>query len=250
MIFFGPISRWLFLLTFLCLFTEVRGQESETPLFLQTRERNMFVMAHTRGFGLGYQQGYIKNIKTTLLWESSIATMRHPKEYRRTNESFPNARTYNYGKLNRVYMFRGGLGYARTLSEKPYWGGVKVRYHLLTGLNLAVTEPIYLLILYYNPDDGKYYPVPEPYDPDSHFSDNIFGRGPFGKGFKDARLYPGLYLKGGWHFDHADDYELLRALEVGFSIDFFPKKIPIMAFAHNANFFLTFSLSYHFGDRS
>jgi hypothetical protein len=175
--------------------------------------------------------------------------MRHPKEYRRTNESFPNTKTYSYGKLNRVYMLRGGLGVHRTLAEKPYWGGVTVKYTLFGGVNLAVAEPIYLYILYYSFAENKFYRSLERYDPDNHFSDNIYRRGPVGKGLKEAKLYPGIALKGGFFFEYGSDRDYLRALEVGAAIDAFPKKIPIMALINNPNAYLTFYLTLHAGNR-
>jgi hypothetical protein len=225
------------------------AQDDGGPQILQTQERSGYMMAHTRGMGFGYQQGKILSIHSTLFWQAEFATMRHPKEYRRTNESFPNTKTYSYGKLNRVYMLRGGLGVHRTLAEKPYWGGVTVKYTLFGGLNLAVAEPIYLYILYYNLSDSKFYRSLERYDPDNHFSDNIYGRGPVGKGLKEAKLYPGISLKGSFFFEYGSDRDYLRGLEVGAALDAFPKKIPIMALIDNPHAYLTFYLALHAGNK-
>lgn len=223
--------------------------QTETPQFLLTRERSANLSIHTRGFGLGYQQGRIMSIYRTLFWQVEFATMRHPKEYKRTNESFPNPRTYNFGKLNRVYMIRGGLGMQRTLADRPYQGGVVVKYHFAGGLNISIAEPVYLWIIYYDVNIMDYYKVLEKYDPDLHFSDNIHGRGPVGKGLLESKIYPGGYLKGGFFFDYGQESEYVRALEVGAALDAFPKKIPIMAFAENSNFYLTLYLSLHIGNR-
>lgn len=227
----------------------LHAQESQTPQFILTTERSAYFNIHTLGFGMGYQQGKIINIYSTLYWQAEFATLKHPKEYRRTNESFPNTRTYSYGKLNRVYMLRGGMGLQRIISDKPYWGGVQVRYNISGGLNLSLAEPVYLYILHYNASDGKFYRFVERYDPESHFSDNIFGRGPLGKGLKESKLYPGVYMKGGLNFEYGSDNQFLRALEVGAAIDAFPKKIPIIAFADNRNIYLTLYLALHFGSR-
>lgn len=228
---------------------ELFGQEGQTPQFIMTRERSAYFYGHTQGFGMGYQQGRILNIYSTLFWQAEFATLRHPKEFRRTNESFPNTRTYSYGKLNRVYMLKGGFGVNRTISDKPYWGGVQVRYNIAGGLNLSVAEPVYLYILHYNLSDSRFYRIVEKYDPVTHFSDNIYGRGPIGKGLLESKLYPGAYLKGGFNFDYGSDSQTLRALEVGAILDAFPKKIPIMAFAENRNLYLTLYVALHFGAR-
>ncbi len=227
----------------------VLSQEADVPQFILSRERSAYLIGHTRGFGFGYQQGKILNIYSTLFWEVQFATMKHPKEYRRTNESFPNTRTYSYGKLNRIYMLRGGLGLQRIYADKPYWGGVQVRYHFSGGLNLSVAEPMYLYILYYNSSDGKFYRLLEKYDPETHFTDNIYGRGPVGKGLLESKIYPGIYLKGGLSFDYGDQQAMIRSLEVGIAADAFLKTIPIMAFTRNPNPYLTLYLALHIGNR-
>lgn len=239
----------VFILTFSTFLEKASAQESDEPVFIQSKVRQASISAHTQGFGFGYQQGRITNIHNTLFWQAEFSTMKHPKEYRRTNESFPNTRTYSYGKLNRVYMLRGGVGLQRIMTDKPYWGGVQVSYSVFGGLNLSFAEPVYLYILYYSSSESKFYRVLEQYDPDSHFADNIYGRGPIGAGLKDVRLYPGGYLKGGFYFEYGDDRAYVRALEVGAALDAFPKKIPIMAFAENSNLYLTLYLSLHFGNR-
>jgi hypothetical protein len=225
------------------------AQEDGTPLILQTHERSGYIMGHTRGMGFGYQQGRIMSIRSTLFWHTEFATLKHAKEYRRTNESFPNTRTYSYGKLNRVYMLRGGLGMHRNLADKPYWGGVQVKYSLFGGINLSLAEPIYLYILYYNVQEGAFYRNLEPYDPDKHFADHIYGRGPLWRGLKEAKIYPGVYMKGSFHFDYGSDGNYVRALEVGGAVDLFPKKIPIMAFTRNNHLHITLFLALHFGER-
>jgi hypothetical protein len=227
----------------------ITAQESDGPQFILEKERSVYFQGHTQGFGMGYQQGRIVNIYSTLQWQAEFVTMKHPKEYKRTNESFPNMLTYSYGKLNRVYMLRGGAGFQRIITDKPYYGGVQVRYNLFGGVNLSVAEPVYLYILYYSPSENDFYQVLERYDPDKHFTDNILRRGPIGTGLKESKLYPGLYLKGGLNFDYGADRQSLSALEVGATLDAFPKKIPVMAFARNPHLYFTLYIALHIGQR-
>ena len=242
--------RWIYMILPLLLPARSYCQETDAPQFILEKTKNFSLTVHTRGFGFGYQQGRILSINTTLFWQTDLVTMKHPKEYRRTNEAFPNTQTYSYGKLNRVYMLRGGVGYSRMLTEKPYWGGVMTAYSLSAGLNISLAEPMYLYILYYDNTENEFYRVLERYDPDKHFADNIYGRGPLGTGLSESKIYPGGYFKGAFQFDYGEDREFLRALEIGAALDLFPKKIPIMAFTANSNIYLTLYFSLQIGTRS
>ncbi|HRZ43498.1 MAG TPA: hypothetical protein P5228_12435 [Bacteroidales bacterium] len=244
------IFRWMWLILPVLMPVESSCQETDAPQFIQEKTRHFSLIAHTRGFGFGYQQGRIQNIKTTLFWQADLVTMKHPKEYRRTNEAFPNTQTYSYGKLNRVYMLRGGVGYSRMLTEKPYWGGVMTAYTLSAGVNISLAEPVFLYILYYDNTENEFYRVLERYDPDKHFADNIYGRGPLGSGLSESKIYPGGYFKGAFQFEYGEEREYLRALEIGAALDLFPKKIPIMAFTSNSNIYLTFYFALQIGARS
>jgi len=230
-------------------FVPVQAQDDGVAQFIQSRERSAYLLGHTLGYGFGFQQGQILNIHNTLFWHAEIVTLKHPKEFRRTNESFPNTRTYVYGKLNRIYLLRGGMTLHRNITNKPYWGGVQVRYGLSGGVNLAMSEPVYLYILYYNVNEGTFYRNLEQYNPDKHFADHIYGRGPLGAGVKQMKFFPGLYAKGSLFFEYSGNSEVVRALEVGGAIDAFPQKIPIMAYVDNSHLHLSLYLSLHFGTR-
>ncbi|MDT8307910.1 MAG: hypothetical protein RQ866_00125 [Bacteroidales bacterium] len=223
--------------------------QTDQPVILLKREHSGYFTASTRGWGVGYHRGNFLTGYSKWMWEVELTTLRHPKEFRRTNELFPNAKTFYYGKLNKVYLLRGALGIQRVLSEKPHWGGVSVRYAYYAGATLGIAEPVYLGIVNYVSSEGDIRIEYERYDPDKHFIDNIYGRGPFGKGFFESSIYPGIYVRTAMNFDYGVEYDVIRALEVGATLDFFPKAIPIMATEDNSNLILTFYLSFHIGNR-
>ena len=206
-------------------------------------ESNAYLKFHTQGWGFGYRTGYNQTALKKRMYDFGFYTMKHPKEVKISNSLlYLNAKSYVYGKMNHFFLLQGSAGTQRTLNEKPYWGGVELRTFMSFGAVLGFAKPVYLYIFPYN--------SLEKYDPETHFYDNIFGRGPFLKGFNEIKLHPGAYFKAGFSFEHSADETLVRALETGVMVNAFLKPVPIMSFTENYNVFVTFYLSYHIGTRS
>ncbi len=215
---------------------------STEPRVLLRYEKSFYGQLHTQGWGIGYRTGYNLTAMKKRMLDVSFYTMKHPKEVRISNSyMYINAKSYIYGKMNHFFLIQGSVGTQRTLNEKPYWGGVEIRTFFSTGISLGFTKPIYLYIF---PDNSL-----EKYDPEEHFYDNIFGRGPFLKGFDDLKLHPGLYMKAGLNFEHGFDETRIRALEAGVMLSAFLKPVEIMSFTDNHNLFVNFYVTYHIGSR-
>jgi hypothetical protein len=147
------------------------------------------------------------------------------------------------------------------INRKPYWGGVEVRGFFYGGFDLGFAKPSYLYINYYDFVDNNLITnrtVLERYDPKRHFPDigtnpntlsDIYGRGPLLSGFDKIKLYPGLYVKGGFNFEFGEANDKIKAIEIGAAVDIFPKPVPVMAFVDPTYFFITGYLSFHFGKR-
>jgi hypothetical protein len=230
--------------------------------FLLRREKSANVMLHTLGYGFGYRIGYNKTFYKNRMLEFDLLEMRAPNQIKRYNDNFPNPRGYFYGKLNYLYILRTGIGRQYLVNRKPYWGGVEVRAFAYGGLDVGFARPSYLYIAYYkvDPINNQYYVdriALERYDPDKHFPNpvslvnnfDIYGRGPILSGFDHIKLYPGLYLKGGFNFEFSSQNDKIQALEIGGTVDIFPKAVPVMAFRDPNLFFITGYLSFHFGKR-
>lgn len=229
---------------FICFVVAVFGQlpaESETKVLLRY-ENNYYLKLHTQGWGFGYRTGVHMTAMKKRMLDISFFTMKHPKEVRISNNlSDFSAKSYIYGKMNHFFLIQGSVGTQRILNEKPYWGGIELRTFISVGPVLGFTKPIYLYIF---PNQSL-----EKYNPEEHFYDNIFGRGPFLKGFDEIKLHPGAYVKAGINFEHAVEDTRIRALEAGVMVCGFLKPIQIMSFAKNYNIFTTLYLSYHIGNR-
>ena len=222
--------------------------KSDTPILFRS-EKSWGGLINTEGYGVNYWIGSHKTAAIKRIYEFEGVTMKSPKEVKSINPYFENAKSYKYGKLNSAALLRANVGRVKTLNNKPYWGGVEVRYMYFAGLTTAILKPVYLSILYPTTIPYKYQVIDEKYDPNKHNSDMIYGRASFFKGFNELKFYPGLNTKLGLSFEYGHKPELVRSLDVGVIGDVFLKKVPIMAFDNNNNYFITFFISAHFGKR-
>jgi len=216
---------------------------------LLLKEMSFGVIFHSQGWGIKFSKGYNKTAFKKRMLVIEMVEMQSPKQIRTINPYFTNSKSYIYGKLNAVFLFRGSYGMHKLLNRKPYWGGVELRFFYMGGFSASITKPVYLYILNASPIIYEYTITEEKYDPEEHFIDNIFGRAPFTKGFNQLGFYPGLNAKIGLDFDYGVYRSKVKSLEVGAIFDFFPIAVPIMAFNDPEYFFLTFYLNFNFGKR-
>jgi len=205
-------------------------------------ENSYYIKFHSQGWGIGYRTGANQTALRKRMLEIGFFTMKHPKEVRISNVYTDIvARSYIYGKMNHFFLLQASVGTQRILNEKPFWGGIEVRSFISAGPVLGFTKPIYLYIFPYK--------TLEKYDPEEHFYDNIYGRGPFLKGFDEIRFHPGVFVKAGFNFEHGAEEKRLSSLEAGAMVSAFVKPVEIMSFTKNYRIFLSLYISYHLGNR-
>jgi len=250
------VSRitYLFLLISLCFpayQSYSQDVESDTILdqVLLRKKMSGGIVLHNRGWGFQFQKGRNITFFKSVIWEASAVSMKSPKQVRTINPYFSNAKSYFYGKINHVFVFRGGIGFDKMLNRKPYWGGVEIRLVGFGGVSLAITKPVYLYILKFTSSYYDYQIVIEKYDPEKHFLDNIYGRAPFSRGLGELRLYPGIYGKFGMNFEYGHYNSKIKSVEVGAVIEFFPIPVPVMAFNESDYYFLTLYINISIGKR-
>jgi hypothetical protein len=182
------------------------------------------------------------------MFEANLLEMKDAKEIKTVNIYVTNNKSYIYGKMNALYILRLGAGQQLMLNRKPYFGGVELRVLYGGGLSMGFAKPVYLQILKVD-GSSLITIVTERYDPDKHFNDNIYGRAPFTKGFDRLKPYPGIYVKGGLSIDFGTMNQKPKIVEVGAVLDMYAKPVPIMAFKHPDQFFLTLYISFGLGKR-
>ncbi len=236
-----------FIITQSFLFGQAVGEEYNKEIL--RKETSWGIVLNSNGYGLTYRQGKEKSIFKKVLFEVDLAVKKNPKEIKAKNPFFTNSKDYVFGKLNRFNLVHAGIGVQNVLNLKPYWGGTEVRYVAFTGLSLGMSSPVYLYIINFVPGTYETNLTTERYDPDKHNVDNIYGNGPFAKGFFNITPHPGVFGKLGLNFEFGNQDRKLRSLETGFCLEAYLNPIQIMAFNDPQRLFFSFYLGINFGSR-
>ncbi len=226
---------------------EIDGYDSIADRVLLKKELTGGVTLHNLGMGANLRKGVNKTFFNSRIFELEVVSMKHAKQVRMINPYYYGAKSFIYGKLNHVYILRAGYGFKKLLNRKPYWGGIELRALYMGGISVAFAKPVYLIFW----DETISYKKTEKYNPDNPFHDEeyIFGRAPFTEGLGEIKVYPGVYLKGGFNFEFGTLNSKIRAIEAGAVAEFFPIAIPIMAYNPAQNFMFTFYLNFSLGKR-
>ncbi len=207
------------------------------------KEWDVELMAHTSGWGVGFQHGRTPNLLNKHYWEVEFTYNQHQKSVRSINTLYEGVRACRYGQLYTLFFLHGGYGYQRTLNRKPYWGGVKVSYNFSGGASLGIGIPCYVEVLNYNTGFSE----TVRYDPDEHNLNNILGGAGMFTGILQTIFRPGFYAKTGLNFEFSDSDYRLRALEVGVSFDMVFPYVQQMAYNEAKKFYLCAYIAFDFG---
>lgn len=221
-------------------------------MIIYNREWSAAIQMHSLGYGIAYRPGKNPNAFKTVLWNLELITMKSPKQIKIINPYYNNSKRYVYGKLNDVFMIRGGYGLKKQLNRKPYWGGVELRWLMEGGLSAAFEKPYYYFVMNITEGSGgilMQHIETKKFDESSTSTDDIYGRAPFTRGINEIGIRPGIYLKTGLNFEFGYVKTRIKALEAGAAVEIFPQGISIMADERNQRFFLTFYVSFGFGKR-
>ena len=209
------------------------------------KEWNILLGLNSSGFGFGFQQGKTPNARDKHLWEVEFLYRIHHKAV--LGRTDPTGRAFQFGKLYDLFFLRGGYGYQRILTHKPYYGGVQIRYFFNFGATVCLGLPTYLEIIKTNPFGVFTHTETERYNPDKHNVRDVFGAARFFDRFNKIALRPGFYGKAGFNFDFSNNPLKMQMLEVGVAMDMVFPFIQHMAFNRtNAVYFYGY-IAYSFG---
>jgi len=171
-----------------------------------------------------------------------IVNVKHPKEER--YYSFT-GNTYIYGKSNYLYSLRVHGGRSWTFFKKAPQQGVQIDGIVAIGPSLGIIAPYYIEYLR---TDGNV--VREQYNPEIHFDqNNILGTGNLFQGLGESDLVFGVNSKFGLAFEFGSLKYNVFGLEVGFMVEAFTKKIPIIPTAEQDQIFPNSFVTLYYGSR-
>lgn len=225
--------------------------QEEKPVLLRN-EASFGILVHSNGFGIEGKRGFQQTFNKKWILEAQLVGMKHPKEIKTINTRFENPKSFIYGKMNTLTILRLAAGKQRILYGKADRTGVEVRLNYLGGLSIGFAKPVYLLIDRSVGNDNTGNLVEEKYDPNNDYQNNvgnIAGRASFTRGLDELKPFPGIFTKVGLNFEYAPFHEDIKSVEIGASLDAYTKKIPIMAFTKNKQFFLSFYITLIYGHK-
>lgn len=244
------------IVVFCVLLSEIAFSQSAQQALDQGKDVNVLfrnestggVYVHSRGFGAIYRRYWHVTGKLKRLIEIEGLNMKHPKEI--TVKPDLGGKSYKYGKMNGLLFLRGGFGFQRKLYERAERKSIEIRMLYSLGVTIAISKPVYLQIEYPDPSNANIYIIKdEAYNPATDNQNNILGRAPYFDGLQDLKLHPGGYAKLGFSFEYGSRVNAIKAIEVGSTVDCFPKAIQTMAYNKAENFFVTLYVAFHIGKR-
>lgn len=223
----------------------VGNQEGSTLNVLYRNDASGSIYASTRGFGILYRRGKHITGKTRSFYEIDFQGLKHPKEVK-VQGSAENRKRYVYGKVNSVYVLRGNIGMQNVIYSKADNKAVEVRFAYSAGPTIAFAKPYYyqLPTSLFNTD-----PIEVKFNSESFTQDSVIGKGKFSTGLAETGFYPGINGKFNLSFEYANYTNLIRAIETGITIDYFPRALPIMARNPSEYFVITLRVGFVFGKK-
>ncbi|MEI8137572.1 MAG: hypothetical protein WCH21_09645 [Bacteroidota bacterium] len=251
--------RSVFIVIFFCIFGSSSAQdkpanplnmdEGTTLNVLYRNEGSGQIYANTRGLGILYRRGKHITAKTRSYYEIDGQSLKHPKEVKISGTAQDKKR-FVYGKINQVFLLRGAVGMQKVIFAKADNKAVEVRYSYSIGPTLAFAKPYYVQVYRaQNNQGGQVNPDVVKFNSENFTQDSVVGRGAFSDGLAEIKIYPGASAKFNLSFEYAPYTNLIRAIETGISLDYFPKALPIMARNPAENVVITFHVGFVFGSK-
>jgi len=237
--------NFLFPLFFFLLSLPVLAQREDTGNYEYDREYLLGVNKNTNGGMIG---GVALKVGTRLddsqfaFFGLELANVKHPKEVRYSTVTGNN---YIFGKSNYLYAIRPHYGREVILFKKAPNQGVQVSALAAVGPSIGLVAPYFIEYAI-----NRVETVVEQYDPAVHQSRfNILGTGRLLEGIGQSELAIGGMAKAALYFEFGVFKSNATGLEVGYQVEGFQKKIPLILREQNRQFFQSAYFTLFFGFR-
>jgi hypothetical protein len=199
------------------------------------------------GYGGFVEIGRARSVKKSLLFQLEITERKHVKEEKQSPVTGEYSTPFIYGKINFFYPVKLGVQMQYLLGNKGNKNGVSITGNVGGGVILGLLRPYMLDVN----KSGQRQSIKYESADSALFLDygSIYGRSDFGKGWKDLKVSPGIYIKPAVRFDYGRYNEMVNAIEVGLIGEFYSKKIPQMVYQKQQQFFFSAYVALAFGRR-
>jgi hypothetical protein len=202
------------------------------------------------GYGAFLEIGKAQSVKKALLFQIELSERKHQKEQKQSDPYLPTS-PYIFGKINYFYPLKLGVQQQILLGNKTNKNGVAVTANFGGGLSLGLLRPYYLDVNDVNSRKSIKFDGPDSttFSTGSTLRSLQASSAGFGKGWGEMKLTPGAYGKASLRFDYGRYNEMVNALEVGISLDFYSKKIPQLVVYKQEQLFMSIYVAILFGRR-
>lgn len=226
-------------------------KQAEEGVLVYRKQSIFGIQARTNGYGAFYELGRMKTNYKTNIYRIDITEIKSQKEVKLTTQDVSSpffSNPFIYGKINNFFQVTLGFGQQHMLGQKGNKNGVAVSVVYNGGLAIGLLKPYYLEVQ--DPSNGQNKIIKYSVADSSLFvGPTIVGGGGLGKGFGEMKMKPGAFVKGALRFDYGRYNEMVSAVEIGLSADFYASKIPIMLGSKDRQLFLQGYVAIVFGRR-
>lgn len=195
------------------------------------------------GYGAFFEIGRAKSVKNAVLFQLELSERKHPKEEKQNNLGYYSV-PFIFGKQNFFYPVKLGVQMQSLYGNKSNKNGVSITYNYGGGLSLGLLRPYYVQL-----GDGEYIKYESP-DSLAFLDQQSIIAGPgLAKGWSEMKVTPGVYAKTALRFDYGSYNEVVSALEIGLTGEYYTKAIPILTHIEPKKFFFSAYVAIIFGRR-
>ena len=226
-------------------------KQAEEGVLVYNKQTIYGLQGRSNGYGLFFEMGKMKTPLRSTIYRVDFTEIKHLKENKFQNLSNPFmflSNPYVYGKVNNFYQLTLGYGQQRMLGQKGNKNGVSVSAVYNGGLAAGLLKPYFLQVQDPVTNNVKYIQYTST-DSALFLGQNIMGAGGFWRGWNQLKFQPGIFTKGSLRFDYGRFNEVVSALELGLSVEYYTKKITIMALQQDKPIFFQGYVSILFGRR-
>ena len=220
----------------------IEGGENKKVIYHTDHTGQIYV--HTRGYGAIYRYTKHVTVQKRNYFEADFSILKHPKEMKVVGDAFERKR-FVYGKLNNILALKASVGSQHVFYHKADLEAVEVRYSYSIGTGLAFLKPYYVQVNRLR--DNNIVTDEVPFNEATFTMDSVSGRASFFTGFDHMQIRPIISAKFNISFEYAHYSNIVRALETGICLDYYPMAVPIMARNADENLVLTIRLGFVFG---